>query len=411
MGTQKRNRILAILAVSVFALFAGLSGWMIWSNQLPPLMLPVRVAPVPNAFDTLTLAHKKLVTKVGTADIKGTRVAATPTKPAHDFWGTPTDRAALTRENAETIRLIRVALNQDYLSPITFRSDQSFTHNVHFKDMCRMLEAAARHAFETRQWEAGAEYSCDAIQLAQLIATNELVYGRLVGYSCENPVINLLSNNLDKLSLPSLKALYEKLNAIQNRREPLQISLENERVAHQAWIRELRYLTPSQISQVFWVDDKRAWMIMFSSKRAASSAADKYYAEVKRIAKLPYDRSSIRITRPTDPINDAGLIELSGPLFSEARNRTERALLLANLWVRLNGPVTELPAKFIDPFGKSAKLRYKQSASGFSLYSVGPDGVDDGGAAINDGFGKVGRIPRETSTGDMVIRGHFSARR
>jgi hypothetical protein len=58
-----------------------------------------------------------------------------------------------------------------------------------------------------------------------------------------------------------------------------------------------------------------------------------------------------------------------------------------------------------DPFAKSGSFRYKLTKTGYTLYSIGPDGKDDGGASSADGIpgSKTGRIViTDRSTGDIV---------
>jgi hypothetical protein len=60
-----------------------------------------------------------------------------------------------------------------------------------------------------------------------------------------------------------------------------------------------------------------------------------------------------------------------------------------------------LPSVPQDPFGSGA-LRYRLTSSGYSLYSVGPDGKDDGGTPINRHDGHIGFQVWEESHGDIV---------
>lgn len=401
MGVSRRNRVLAFIAGGVLLTFALLIGWFWWSSQLPPLTLPVRTPPKPNAFDTLALAHKKLVKKVGTASLQGTYVSAKGSAKAYTDFGKLMDRAALVRENEEAVRLIRLALTQEYLAPINFRIDQLLPHYANHKELCRALIMAARLAFGAKQWKVGATYCCDAIQLGQLISTNEYLMGRLVGLACESLSLPLLSEYADGLPLDVIATTYERLSAIESRRDPLSVSLENERIGYQVLIRAIANQTPKEISQMIGINDEQAWMIMLASKRSASVSGDEYFAETMRIARQPYDKRTAHVSPPGGPICDAALMDMSYAFFRETLRCTERTLLLANLWTRLNGHSAELPSHYIDPFGKGKPLRTVKSGSKFTIYSVGPDGVDDSGAKLSNAGSKSPQ-PRESSTGDMT---------
>ncbi len=61
----------------------------------------------------------------------------------------------------------------------------------------------------------------------------------------------------------------------------------------------------------------------------------------------------------------------------------------------------------VDPFAKLGSLRYTLSKTGYLLYSVGPDGKDNGGKPSKDGQQKppserAHHVIREQSTGDVV---------
>lgn len=381
--------------------FALLIGWFWWSSQLPPLTLPVRIPPNPNAFDTLAVAHKKLVKKTGTATLQGTYVSATGSGKSYTDFGTLADQAALVKENEEAVRLIRVALTQKYLAPINFRIDQLLPHYANYKELCRALIMAARLAFGAKQWKVGAAYCCDAIQLGQLVSTNEYLMGRLVGLACESLSLPLLSEYADSLPRDVVATTYERLSAIESRREPLCVALENERIAYQVLIRAIANQTPSEISEMIGINDEQAWMIMLASKRAASASGDEYFAEAMRIARQPYDKMTAHVPPPGGPICDAALMDMSYAFFRETLLSTERILLLANLWARLNGPTSELPSHYVDPFGKGKPLRTVKLGSKLLIYSVGPDGLDDGGLKMSNAGSKSPQ-PRESSTGDMT---------
>src|SRR5262249_29374410 len=60
-----------------------------------------------------------------------------------------------------------------------------------------------------------------------------------------------------------------------------------------------------------------------------------------------------------------------------------------------------------DPFAVGHPLQYKRTSDGYVLYSVAPDGTDDGGKAIVKvrtvlGPKKTDRIVRADSRGDVV---------
>jgi hypothetical protein len=61
----------------------------------------------------------------------------------------------------------------------------------------------------------------------------------------------------------------------------------------------------------------------------------------------------------------------------------------------------------VDAFGNGALFQYRPTGNGYVLYSVGPDGRDDGGKAIDTGSSRVNNpneryFIRDNSAGDIV---------
>jgi len=85
--------------------------------------------------------------------------------------------------------------------------------------------------------------------------------------------------------------------------------------------------------------------------------------------------------------------------------RLEHGAYTASLDALTPGYLTAIPA---DPFADAGPLRYKKTATGYTLYSVGPDGKDEGGLPCKEGRPTQDRsrlVPnplRKTSTGDIV---------
>jgi hypothetical protein len=100
---------------------------------------------------------------------------------------------------------------------------------------------------------------------------------------------------------------------------------------------------------------------------------------------------------PTDPINRALL-----PVFAQARLKdvdceTQDGLLLVTLALHAfqleqgHSPaaLTELVPTYMkklpdDPFAVQGTFKYRVKGQSYVLYSVGPDGKDDGGTPIDD---------------------------
>ena len=133
---------------------------------------------------------------------------------------------------------------------------------------------------------------------------------------------------------------------------------------------------------------------------------------------------------PTDPVNQILLSGFGQVRMREVEADTQNALLLTTLALRAYSldhgayppTLAALAPHYLqtvpaDPFALSGSLRYKLTGTKYVLYSVGPDGKDDGGTAIFDRMkpaqtagGDPRRYVQQDSQGDIVA-GSTSTRR
>ena len=145
---------------------------------------------------------------------------------------------------------------------------------------------------------------------------------------------------------------------------------------------------------------KTAAAIRMTGKGIILSNVTRYADQKLANARQPYAAHLPDPTPSGDPISQMMFSNdgvLDGVRIHEAMADTENALLLTMLALRAYkmehgayptalstltpGYLKAVPS---DPFALSGPLRYKQKGSGYLLYSVGPDGKDDGGKPIFD---------------------------
>lgn len=121
--------------------------------------------------------------------------------------------------------------------------------------------------------------------------------------------------------------------------------------------------------------------------------------ELIRDAKEPYALHS----HPRDPVGEELTVSLmrnacNGERFDAVKKETQTALLLCQLALQTYhaehhaypptlaaltpGYLSKLPD---DPFATSGSFGYRRTPTGYLLYSVGPNGKDDGGKTSDDG--------------------------
>jgi type II secretory pathway pseudopilin PulG len=132
-------------------------------------------------------------------------------------------------------------------------------------------------------------------------------------------------------------------------------------------------------------------------------------------SRLPYASPTPALLIPAHPILATGIRLYGVEHFKFTLNETQNRLLAATLALqayrldhgRYPDSLSELAPRCLsrvpdDPFGLNTSLRYRRVGASYLLYSIGPDGKDDGGAPIK--AVAPGRQPysQPESKGDIV---------
>jgi hypothetical protein len=382
MSTDKRfsRSERALIAVGILIPSLVLAGVAINArlNEIPPLVLPQHTMPVPNAHDTLRVAKIQLVSKLGEAELKPRDPKVVPSLVA---------RKALLVANATPIATLRQALTQEYRQPITYDINQNFPEYAEQRELARLLAFASRVYAESGNYPEAARCATDAIALGVKVPRGGALIGMLVGYACEAMGRSALAEVAPKLDAATLKATLARLDALEPERWPLAETFDVERLWSQKAIRDMAKQSPAEAlrSLGYKVEDGQSrwlmWRTSMTSKRLAAENNNRYYAQLIASAKKPYQNGvgmpSVQ-QKKLDPISELLFPVFAGIQFKEASNHTEANLLRARLALLLTGAPD---LRFTDPFGQDQPLKFKKDGGKYTLYSVGPDGDDDGGRA------------------------------
>ena len=165
------------------------------------------------------------------------------------------------------------------------------------------------------------------------------------------------------------------------------------------------------------------FFLLFNGKKRIYSDVRNYFNEVVNYSKKPYNFDEKKPKPPNDPIAETILPSYEDVEFIADRNSVLRTCLIYKLALHLyhfqystypsnleqlvtSGILKKLPE---DPFQSGHSFGYHPKDKSFILYSVGPDGVDDGGKPIdlpsnstkNNPMARY-RVTHE-SKGDMVF--------
>jgi hypothetical protein len=389
-------------------------------NAVPPVRFPRPALPNPNAFVFYTGAGEALVHDREIGEAVSGRTAA-------DF--TIAEKRALVADNAAALRTLRDGLKLPYHEPPVHNADALFPHYARFRGLVRLLVLEGQTRAAAGDAAGAANSYLDAVQMGQQIPRGAPLIGSLVGNACQAIGRRPLWGLTDRLGSGAAKAAARRMERITANAVPLAEVLEQEKYFGQAGLLDL-FDDPGRLRNVG--DDLGAPRVVtplvffLFPKRTIMSSYTVFMDRTIARSHRPFAERGAEPPVPADPINRM-LVPVLAPLpFQYAHTQAQNALLTVALALRAfraehgaypraldelvaRGYLARLPD---DPFAVKAPLRYRRIAPDrYVLYSVGPDGRDDNGKAIDDpraarrGGGR-GNDPRhqveENSRGDVV---------
>jgi hypothetical protein len=339
LSAMPRKTITLLLASVVVFVLAILS-LMVFTGGRTPAPPPL---PNPNGYDDFVKASGLVTGSVG------------------DFRDLDHEELrALVSANAESLRLLRLGLTRQCMMPM----DSALTNAAgmlsqlaRMKQLVQLLAAEGRlHEVEDRPAEAARSY-VDAIRFGNEMSRGGFLITRLVGVACEAIGYAPLAKVVPKLSREDARVVVTELEKVDAGRVAWAESLRNEK--HYA-----RYQYTHQLNPITWV---QSWWESRGSK-------DKEKAEAKHKLVIAHERLLV----------------------------TELALRCAQSEqghppARLDELVPNYLSKVLpDPF-TGQPLVYRPEGTNWLLYSVGSDGVDDGGRAAGRGWPAKGDILFDSS--------------
>ena len=302
-------------------------GHLYW-NLLPPTA-PTIALPNPNGYDEIVLAGK------------GLNWAAIPNQGA-DEAGMDACRA-FVQVNAAPLARLRRAFAMPCRNPVVFDAVYRFIgSNQEFRSVARALVAEATLATAEGRHADAMNSNVDILRLAPAVANGGIGIDDLVGDAIASVGMARLVSQLPQLGAPELKSLAEVLDTLREAREPIE-SIEQRDLL---WDR----LSYSWIGRYWaWSDD-----VAFGDAANASAFADAR-RRCDALCSLIMTEAAVR----------RYVIENGSPPESLAALVPEY-----------------LPTVPVDPYG-DAPLRYRRTEGGYLLYSIGANGVDDGGQHVN----------------------------
>jgi len=352
-----------------------------------PIALPVPVMPRPNGYDYFVRAGQA---ETGYKEVAQALGEQLPGLPRYNIAPSPIDATALLARNAQALRLAHEGLGYACLHPA--ERDPSSSHaqdeTVPQRHVARLLVLEGAVKANHGDWFAAANSYLDAIQMGE----NEEHGGDLViclaGIVYEDIGRESLWETFDHLDAAQARAVADRLQAIIDGDPDYSAAMTQQKWADLAGLRKASPPTePLFVFVVFNNGVRERNYLAFMDQFAAQGKLP--YAQRNQSPPLPHDL----LNRKTLPIM---VPVYQGAAYNFARRDCANALLLTAAALRaykaehqLYPPSLDqlIPAylKSVppDPFG-TGPLKYRLSGGSYLLYSIGPDGLDDGGKPIEN---------------------------
>lgn len=411
---MKRWRIvLGIVGVlgAIFVLF-----WL-HANMEPEIVIPAPdPVPVPNAKDFYTSAA---------AFIKDHERAQRILLGMHpvterDYNPTTAELRGPIAELQPAVSDFRRAMQCNYGSKtIAFAPEDSGLLSG-FRHLSYLTRDIAKVRAAEGNRKAALNSVLDGIKMSQDLRRQSGLIGMLVGVACEAIVFVDVEKYLPKLNASKAQALMHRLTAIDATRVRLSDTITTEKwfyliglkahlASKQNWV---DWYLQDDSSRTKWQMFQDRMQLYLMGKKTLVHNYTTYMDQLSAHAKHPFGHG---VTPPATPDQFterlAGLFRNIQYWTSEAR----RGLLLLALACQVYyGEHNQYPAKLEDltpmilkelpedPYAKSGSYGYRRTGKGFIVYSIGPDGVDDGGTPPKKRFRSIGINPDDK--GDMILR-------
>ena len=369
----------------------GALGWGVWRTPPAPM-------PDPNAFDLYekAFAAKDAIDQAQDYERPVPGLPGTPPTEVPWIWWDegpsnvpPAERVKLY---SEVYDLVKQALASECRLPSPVDNWEAFPDYLRFRKMARLLGMRASVKMAEGEYTEAASAAIDCIAMAQHVATGRYIMADLVAKDCEAMGVRALDEVIPHLDGTGCETALERLQAIEKARVPLDDTLAGHEGFDRRCFQELM-AHPEQLGH--YVDTEmspgvREALLLMRLRAGSWEALCAHWAQVREQTARPYHQRE-EIPEPTDPFLLAVALDMKSLWVKDANMHAVFAL--RKLWLaarcyqltegRLPTKLEDLVTQYIkavpaDPFSDGF-LRSRAAKGRLTIYSIGPDGVDDGG--------------------------------
>ena len=426
---EKGMLIVAILLLVMGGWFAC---WHYSINVDPVVEIPTPTMPSPNAKDYYLQAYELKVDYLEPFTTAKVRIEHyypclridTPTAWPDEKKPSLQEMQALMKENAPVFAMTKKGFRYQYHAVPIRSFDQPSPQNYRLRKLAQLMVVAGIVKCAGDDYDAGAECFLDAMRMSVDLAHGASFWKNWNVIACQQESYAELWPIIHRISGEEAHRGTRRMEEIISRQVSCAEMLREEKWAKQAslvhWFKQPGwrrfYFTNNAESCDISGMDRLG--LLCCNKRTLMREYTDYMDALITYAEQPYSAQ-----KPPAPLR--GSIDhyltnyYDGQFFIFIANETQHNLLLitfalrayhadhgafpANMKALIPAYLKKMPP---DPFAAEQKLKYQHSEKSYLLYSVGPDGNDDGGVPSMDGQHAVAGKPSaqlsSTSTGDIV---------
>jgi len=318
---------------------------------------------------------------------------------------------------ADVLTLVRQALTEECLIAPPASMDEGMPYYAAFRSVARrfIMEAGARRA--AGDCRGAADSALDALEMAQDAKTQGSLMSLLVGISCEAIALASLDQTVPGLTGAECRDVLAHLQGIAAQRPSEVEALTGAEVHSRVY---LKYFleNPDGMRELYTRLDPPMSAAEYERLRASLPEAwqsmGQYFEQLRQEATLPCNKRAV-LAPPENVYLQPLLKSLTLTAFKDARATTLLRLhelqLAAQAYLRDKGhdpaKLSDLVPDYIEQIPEDPMtgepLRSVTRGVQFIVYSVGPDGIDDGGRVFNNkkvfSADAKGDIPMEVGSG------------
>lgn len=372
------------------------------------LQVPTPVLPNPNAYDTFCQAGDALVDKEDITEAS---------KPGSSLYL----QQRVVAENARAMGLLRQGLNYQYLHPPVRSFDARFPYGE-WRTLARLMGENSQVLAANGDWDGAVRSAVDTINFGTCIPHGAPVIGTLVGIAVQVIGQDQLWSTVDHLSASQARVAMQEL-AFLSAHEVSSSTVMQEELWWSYASLQKEFLNGNQpLSSGATGDASVSPNSRMIRQKMIDVFTDTMLKGIEN-SRLPYARQK-RLPEPRGPMAIAA--NLLAPdsrkvSFKITENHTRNLLLMTALALRAyrcehgSYPATlqALTPKYVtslpdDPFGLRGTFHYRPQGDVYLLYSVGPDGTDNGGTPMvgTANPGETMKRCNPESIGDLVAGRH-----